>query len=84
MGVETAHRYTEAELEHALTELDSGNYGTILRAKGIVAGQDGKWFHFDYVPQEQNVRCGSAETIGRLCIIGADLKEAELKALFSL
>ncbi len=83
-GAETAHRYTEAELIQALEALDSGRYGAVLRAKGIVAGNDGRWLHFDYVPAEHNVRFGASETIGRLCIIGADLKEADLRTLFSL
>ncbi len=84
-GAETAHRYTEAELCQALEALDSGRYGAILRAKGIVAGKaEGQWFHFDYVPAEHQVRLGASEPIGRLCVIGSDLKEADLRALFAL
>ena len=63
--------------------LDTGDYGAILRAKGIVPS-GGKWLHFDYVPEEQDVRYGSADYTGRLCVIGAQLKEDKLKELFSL
>ena len=66
-----------------LTALDTGDYGAILRAKGIVPS-GGKWLHFDYVPEEQDVRYGSADYTGRLCVIGAQLKEDKLKELFSL
>ena len=83
-GVETVKVFTEAELETILTALDSGDYGAILRAKGIVHSEDGKWLHFDYVPQEHEVRYGSADYTGRLCVIGSDLKEDKLAALFGL
>ena len=68
----------------ALTALDGGSYGAILRAKGIVPAVDGGWIHFDYVPFEHNVRRGSAEVTGRLCVIGAELKEDEVSALFHI
>ena len=83
-GVETVKVFTEAELEHILTALDSGDYGAILRAKGIVHSEDGKWLHFDFVPEEHQVRFGAADYTGRLCVIGSDLKEDKLAALFGL
>lgn len=82
-GMETAHKFTADEIEQALTALaDSETYGVILRAKGIVAGADGRWIHFDYVPEEHNVRTGSAIVTGRLCVIGSHIKEDALKKLF--
>ncbi len=83
-GVETVKVFTEAELEAILTALDSGDYGAILRAKGIVHSEDGKWLHFDFVPEEHQVRFGAADYTGRLCVIGSDLKEDKLAALFGL
>ena len=84
-GVETANSYTAGELQHILESLmDTGAYGTVLRAKGIVPGQDGAWLHFDYVPGEPDVRTGAAGTTGRLCVIGADLKTDALTALFHI
>ena len=84
-GTETTRKFTKDEIEHILEELDnSEKYGMILRAKGIVAGRDGGWIHFDYVPEEASVRNGRAGVIGRLCVIGAQLKEDKLKELFSL
>ena len=75
--------YTKEEIEAALKELENAEkYGMVLRAKGIVAGADGQWIHFDYVPEETNVRYGSAIVMGRLCVIGAELKEDALKELF--
>ena len=71
------------DIRRILTALDTGDYGAILRAKGIVPS-GGKWLHFDYVPEEQDVRYGSADYTGRLCVIGAQLKEDKLKELFSL
>ena len=62
----------------ALEALDTGDYGQVLRAKGIVAGTDGKWLHFDYVPGEVEIRNGAAGVTGRLCVIGAELKEDKL------
>ena len=83
-GRETPKTFTQAGIEHALTELDSGKYGKILRAKGIVAGENGAWIEFDYVPEEHEVRQGHPDYTGRLCVIGAELKEGELAALFGL
>ena len=83
-GVETTKTFTKAELEHALAELENQEkYGLILRAKGIVAGES-RWLHFDYVPEEPDVREGGAAVIGRLCVIGCQLKEEALKALFNV
>ena len=83
-GVETVKVFTESELETILTALDSGNYGAILRAKGIVHSEDGKWLHFDFVPEEHQVRFGAADYTGRLCVIGSQLKEDKLAELFGL
>ena len=83
-GVETAKKYTVQEIENALSELDSGSYGMILRAKGIIPCTDGGWIHFDYVPGEQNVRMGSADVTGKLCVIGAQLNEAAVAKLFGV
>ena len=83
-GTETTRKFTKDEIEHILEELDnSGKYGMILRAKGIVAGRDGEWIHFDYVPEETSVRNGSAGVIGRLCVIGSHINEAAIEALFA-
>ena len=83
-GVETVKAFTEAGLDRILTALDSGDYGAILRAKGIVHSEDGKWLHFDFVPEEHQVRSGAADYTGRLCVIGSQLKEDKLAALFGL
>ena len=83
-GRETVKPFTRDGLEHILAELDQGGYGSILRAKGIVPGEDGQWLHFDYVPEEHEVRTGPADYTGRLCVIGADLKEDRLAGLFGL
>ncbi|MBQ7164846.1 MAG: GTP-binding protein [Clostridia bacterium] len=83
-GRETARKFTEKEIGEILQKLDSdAKYGTILRAKGIVAG-DGYWIHFDYIPGGIDVRRGTAETIGRLCVIGCDLNEAAVAELFGI
>ena len=84
-GVETVKAYSETELERILTALDSGEYGAILRAKGIVAAADGgQWLHYDFVPEEHQVRRGPADYTGRLCVIGSKLDEDKLAALFGL
>ena len=83
-GVETAKKFDKASIEAALHELDSGKYGTILRAKGILPAVDGTWIHFDYVPEECNVRTGSADITGKLCVIGSKLDEAGVAALFGV
>lgn len=82
-GMETAKTYTAEEIQTALEQLeDAEKYGMILRAKGIVAGADGKWIHFDYVPGTPDVRTGSASTTGGLCVIGSHIQEDALAALF--
>ena len=82
-GKETAHRYTEGELEQIVKELaDTSNYGTILRAKGIVELETGEWKQFDFVPGEIEMREGQADYAGRICVIGTDLKETKLQTLF--
>ncbi|MDE7262379.1 MAG: GTP-binding protein [Oscillospiraceae bacterium] len=83
-GVETTHTFTAEKLESILTALDGGQYGAVLRAKGIVSAGDGTWLHFDYVPEEHQVRTGPADYTGRLCVIGGKLDEAGLKALFEV
>ncbi len=84
-GKETAHKYTEEELENIVHVLaDSETYGTVLRAKGIVAMADGSWKQFDLVPEEHEVREGKADYSGRVCVIGTDLKEDELLKLFHI
>ncbi len=83
-GVETTRTFTAEKLEHILTALDGGQYGAVLRAKGIVPAGDGTWLHFDYVPEEHQVRTGPADYTGRLCVIGSKLDEAGLKALFEV
>ena len=81
-GIETSHRYTFEELDSILAFFDEGTYGTVLRAKGIVAAEDGGWFHFDYVPGERNIRKGSPEVTGRICVIGAGIDKASVKEIF--
>ena len=84
-GRETTRRFTDEEIKHALEALDNAEkYGVVLRAKGIVQGTDGQWIHFDYVPGCPDVRHGSAEIIGRLCVIGSKLNEEAVAALFGL
>ena len=83
-GVETPRKYTMEEIRGALNVFDEGKLGSVLRAKGIVAGQDGLWIHFDYVPGEVNVRTGSAAVTGKLCVIGSNLDEAAITRLFGV
>ena len=83
-GVETARKFRVEDIEKALHELDEGHCGMILRAKGIVPCVDGDWIHFDYVPQEHNVRKGGADVTGKLCVIGANLDEAAVANLFGV
>ena len=83
-GVETAKKFEKSAIEAALKELDSGKYGIILRAKGILPTADGSWIHFDYVPEEYNVRTGSADITGKLCVIGSKLDEKAVAALFGV
>jgi len=81
-GFETAKKYSKEDIEKILTALDSGDYGTILRAKGMVDSSDG-WVYFDYVPEEHDVRSGSACYTGKICVIGAKLEKEKLAKLFS-
>ncbi len=81
-GKETVRVFTLTEIQNALETLEDTKYGTVLRAKGIVPGEDGTWIHFDYVPGEPDVRVGSAVAIGRFCVIGANLDEQALEQLF--
>ena len=83
-GVETTRKFTVEEIEDILSQFTSGIYGAVLRAKGIVAGTDGQWIHFDYVPGEENVRHGAASTMGRLCVIGSKIDTNAMKALFGV
>ena len=85
IGVETPRKFEEAAIRAALDELDDEKrFGSILRAKGILPLTDGRWLHFDYVPGESDVRYGSADYTGRLCVIGTKINEAALKELFGL
>lgn len=83
-GFETPAAYTQAEIEDILEKLDDEKtYGAILRAKGMVSAGDGTWVNFDYVPGESNVRKGTPEVTGKICVIGSKLNEENLKALFA-
>lgn len=83
-GVETACKFTQEQIKDILQNLDSGEYGVILRAKGIVSAADGKWIHFDYVPEEVDVRYGGGEVIGRICVIGSKINQQKLIELFGV
>lgn len=83
-GVETAKKFEKETIEAALKGLDSGDYGVILRAKGILPNVDGSWIHFDYVPEEHNIRTGSADVTGKLCVIGSKLDEKGIQQLFGV
>ena len=83
-GMETAKSYSKEEIENILTALDSGEYGMILRSKGMIAGAEGTWIYFDYVPQEHDVREGKPEVTGKLCVIGSELKEEKIAELFGV
>ena len=83
-GTETARKFEKQTIENALKALDSGVYGAILRAKGILPAVDGTWIHFDYVPEEHNVRSGSADVTGKLCVIGSKLDEKGIAELFGV
>ena len=84
IGFETSRSFSEAAIKAALEELDSGDFGMILRAKGLVAGDDGNWIHFDYVPGEADVRTGAADVTGKLCVIGSKVDKDAVKVLFGL
>ncbi len=81
-GIETAKQFDAQTVESCLRELDTGKYGTVLRAKGILPAADGSWLNFDYVPGEINVRTGAADVTGKLCVIGAKLDRKAIAALF--
>lgn len=81
-GMETPTVYQKSEIEHILSELDKEEYGIVLRAKGMVAGAEGGWIYFDYVPQESNVRDGKPDVTGKFCVIGSKLNEEKLAELF--
>jgi len=83
-GKETPKSFTPAAIADILHKLDSGEYGKILRAKGILPAADGTWINFDYVPEEADIRKGTPDYTGRLCVIGAELKEDRLAELFGL
>ena len=74
--------YSKEEIEKILSALDSGEYGIILRAKGMVPSGDGTWIYYDYVPEEQDIRNGKPEVTGKICVIGSELNEEKLKSLF--
>ncbi len=85
IGIETVRRIDRAQLEKALKEIENEEkYGTVLRMKGILQSTDGSWIHFDYTPGESEIRSGSADYTGRMCVIGCDLKEDEIKALLGM
>ena len=83
-GTETVRKFGEDELSAMLSQLDGGEYGIVLRAKGIVPCTDGGWIHFDYTPGEQNIRKGPADYTGRLCVIGSKLVDEKLAKLFGV
>ena len=84
-GRETIHTYTKDQISNILKELEADNsFGNVLRAKGMVAGEDGEWIYFDMVPEEHEVRTGAPEYTGRICVIGAELNEGKLAELFGL
>ena len=84
IGVESAKKFTKDELENALSRLSGEEFGMVLRAKGIVPGAEGVWYHFDFVPEEYEIRTGAADVTGRMCVIGSELKEDKIKALFGV
>ena len=81
-GKESPAKYTKEKIESILTALDSGEYGAILRAKGMVPAEDGTWIYYDYVPEEHDIRTGKPEVTGKICVIGSNLKEDQLEELF--
>ena len=83
--METPKKFTEEELRNTLSQLDDeARFGAVLRAKGIVDASDGDWLYFDYVPEETDIRRGSAGVTGRFCVIGSHIKESALKELFNI
>jgi len=85
IGKETANKYSEDEIKSILNELDNKEkYGFVLRAKGIVMSQNGQWIHFDYIPGEADVRNGSSDVTGKICVIGSEIKEDAINTLFRI
>ena len=82
--METHKKFDRAEVENKLKALDSGAYGMVLRAKGIIQATDGSWIHFDMVPEEYDIRSGAAAITGKLCVIGSKLDEKSIAALFGV
>jgi len=80
--METPNIYSVEEIARILSALDSGEYGMILRAKGMVPAEDGTWIYYDYVPEEQEIRVGKPEVTGKICVIGSKLEEEKLAVLF--
>ena len=83
-GTETHKKFTMDFVRGCLEELDKGTYGMVLRAKGILAAEDGSWIHFDFVPGEMDLRAGGSDTTGKLCVIGSKLDEHGIQHLFGL
>ena len=84
-GTETTKKFSEAGIREALEAFSEDDcYGMVLRAKGIVESDDGRWIHFDYIPGEADVRYGGAGIIGRLCVIGANIDNEKIKELFGI
>ena len=82
--METSKKFTKEAVQAALKALDTEQYGMILRAKGILSAEDGSWIHFDYVPEEADIRTGGADITGKLCVIGSKLDEAAIAKLFGV
>ena len=82
--METAKKFEKERIELALKQLDSGLYGMVLRAKGILMAGDGTWIHFDYVPGTPDVRSGGADVTGRICVIGSKINEENIAKLFGI
>ena len=81
--METFVKFSKDRVDSILKALDSGDYGVILRAKGMVPAEDGTWIYYDYVPEESDVRTGKPQVTGKICVIGSELKEDELAKLFA-
>ena len=82
--METHKKFDKAFVDACLKTLDSGKYGMVLRAKGIIAANDGSWIHFDMVPEEYDIRTGAAAITGKFCVIGSKLDEKGIAALFGV
>ena len=83
-GMETPNQYSKSEIESILSALDSGEYGVILRAKGMLPDAEGKWHYFDLTPGEYEIRDGAPDIIGRICVIGSKMNEDAIRELFEL